>query len=225
MAELIEDAEHEAEDAAHLDAGGRGAAHSAAPAGHHPPAKGAGKHHDRTGLLVALSAAGVLVAFMTYRAMRSGGGNAAAAAGAPGSSATDPSNYPGAGSVAGAAGDGGASAGFATMLANLEAEVGQLQSSVSAIPTTPSSGSSGTTAKPSPHFTYKGGLHYLRNLANGHIYQVEADGSRVDLSSAQWAEIRGLDPQAVKHLTNYGKAPAKKPPAKKPPAKPPFHHG
>lgn len=203
--ELLDDAEH----AAHLDAGTRGPAHKAAAGAGHQ-AKGNGKPDRKTGLLVALSAVGVVIAYLTYRSMRGRGASAAAAGG---SSATNPANYPGAGTVAGT--DPTAGAGFDTMLANLSTQIGALQTSVSAIPTTPSSTSSGTTAAASPHrFQYRKGLHYIRgNGGTGPIYQVESDGAAVYVNAQQWAEVVGLDPAAAKGITNYGSKPKAKPKA------------
>lgn len=225
MADAIERVE---DDARELEPGERGREGSGSR-GTDRQAAGAGptgkpKKKDRTGLLVALSAAGVVIAYVTYRAIRGGSSASssnAAASTAPASSATNPSYYPSSGDVAGSGYNPDAGAGLETMIANLESQVGQLQTGISAIPTTPSSPSSGTVASSSP-FQLKSGLNYLRDNTTGAIYQIEADGSSVHLTPQQWAEIKQVDPSVYSREGQYSSksaAPSRAKTISRPPVK------
>lgn len=162
------------------------------------------KKKDRTGLLVALSAAGVVIAYVTYRAIR-GGSSTSTAATTGASSATNPANYPASsGTVAGSSYDPNAGAGFDLMLSNLQAQIGALQTQVSAIPTTPTSSSSGTVA---PAFKDVPGLSYIQDWESGAgIFQVQ-NGVAYHLNPQQWAMIRAIDPTAPKRVVQYGTLP------------------
>lgn len=209
MADAIERVEDDLEpgERSREGSGSRGTDRQAAGAG----PNGKPKKKDRTGLLVALSAAGVVIAYITYRAIRGGGSSSTTAASTTGaSSASNPNYYPSSGDVAGSGYNPDAGAGLETMLSNLESQIGQLQTGISAIPTTPVSSSSGTTASASP-FQLKSGLNYLRDNTTGAIYQIEADGSSVHLSPQQWAEIKQIDPSVYSREGQYSSKAAPKP--------------
>lgn len=214
MADAIERAEDDARELepgerSREGSGSRGTDRQAAGAG----PNGKPKKKDRTGLLVALSAAGVVIAYVTYRSIRGGSSasSTTAASTAPASSASNPNYYPASsGNVAGSGYNPDAGAGLETMIANLESQVGQLQTGISTIPTTPSSPSSGTVASSSP-FQLKSGLNYLRDNTTGAIYQIEADGSSVHLTPQQWAEIKQVDPSVYSREGQYSSKAAPKP--------------
>lgn len=218
MADLVDDLEDKSpKDAAEGKPG------DAPPAGGKgkPPPGGKGKKPDpKTLILIVLSLAGVVVAWMTFKKP-----SAAAAAGTAtttgASSATVPTTS--GGYVAGAT-DPNAGAGFASMLNNLSGQLTQLQASIPAVtvPTTPTSPSSGTTAPPSavppapPSFDFANAQSdtYIRNDSNGLISQVGPSGVAVGLTAPQWASVRGLyGPGGAPNVSHYGSAPP--PPPKK----------
>jgi hypothetical protein len=93
------------------------------------PAAGAGKKKlgdKKTAILVVLTAAGVLLAWLSLRK----GSASSAPSGQPGSSALDPANYPtgNAGDVAGYNVDAGN--GFQEMLSNLSQQIGTLNTTI-----------------------------------------------------------------------------------------------
>lgn len=215
MADVIERAEDDARD---LEPGERDKAGRQGPGSRgseQGQAAGAGpkKKKDHTGLLIALTGAGVIVAYLTYRSIKGGGNSASSSTVNPGSSANNPANYPASsGQVSGYSGDPNASAGLEAMLANLEAQVSTLQAGPSTLPTTPGSPSSGTTAPASP-FLYQSGLHYIYDRTTGAIYQIGANGSSYHLNPLQWGEIKQIDPGAWGRTSDIATTPVKKAPA------------
>lgn len=183
-------------------------------AGKGAPPKGAKKPPPKNAIIIILSLAGVVIAWMTFK--KPSTASTASTTGA--SSATVPSVDTG--TVAGAT-DPNAGAGFASMLNNISGQLTQLQASTPATTTatTPTSGSSGTVA---PAFDYAGASSdsYIRNNATGEIDQVNSSGSIFHINPQQWAIVQAAG--GGTHLVGYGSAPTPAPPPAKAAPKPPY---
>jgi hypothetical protein len=173
--------------------------------------------------IIALSFVGVVIAYMTYRS-RSAKANAAATA-LPSSPYLDAAAQQAAAGSGGFVAGTGASDGLTSLLDNLSGEIAAMQSTQQAqlttLPDAIAKAIKGTTPAPvtnsAPHFIYGSaahGLRYIKNLANGFIYQINPNGSQYHLSASQYAELG--NPK----YTTYGSAPRPKPkPKPKPPPK------
>ena len=189
-----------------------------------PAAGDAGKpflkaHRDQ--ILIVLTLAGVMIAWLTFRKPKSTD---------PTSASYDPTAAAGTPSTAGPDPSGGAMDGFAAYLSHQSDLLDQLNTTIGSL----ASGTGGaSTSTPSP-FDYSSmnhswaaeptsaparflygpaarGLRYIRNAANGAIYQINPNGKAFHLTAQQYAELGR--PAAV----NYGHPPAR-------PPKPPKRH-
>lgn len=178
-------------------------------AGGEPP-KDKKKDSRRTGILIALTAAGVLLAYLTFR---KGGSSSSGTAPGTGSSANNLANYPAgygvgtSGYVAGANPGLDAQSGFAEMLSNMSSQIQAIQTGLANLtPGTPAGGGSPTGSTTSgssapPHsFQYQSGLAYVRNSITGEIDQIESDGTRVWVNPDQW---KWVNAQGTPNISGY----------------------
>lgn len=176
------------------------------------PKSAADKSKDRRNqvIIISLTAVGLIIGYLTLRK----GGSSSATTSGTGSSALNPSLYPGSGTVAGSGGtatDPNANSGLQTLLEQMQAEIATLQSGTSA-----GDGSTVPTAPSSPYATTKwsgsgfdmadaGQLTYLQDDLAKKWYQVLPNGQIFQLNTQQINAVEAQYPNiTIKH---YDKAP------------------
>lgn len=172
--------------------------------------KKAPPNRKRDAVLVALTAAGVVIAWLTFR--KTSTAAAASSSSTLGSSANDLSNYPASGSTVSPDDSAAASDGFASLLSALQNYSGTAVSagtSGASTSTPVTSPSSGTTAK--PFFDYIPGAKVVYDRTANKYSQVDPSGQFYTLGTAQLTALQQLGGVTV---TDYGNGPKATPPAK-----------